>query len=207
LLKNKETKKIIYLISPEKINNNFYTSLSKVLSSKKVSFFQLRLKNISKNKIIQIAKKIRLITTKFKVKFIINDSPKIAKLVRADGCHIGQIDTSYKNSRNELKKKIIGVTCHGSKKLVDQAIENEADYIAVGSFYKSKLKPEAKKASFKIIDYTKRRTNSPIVVIGGITDKNYKKLIAKGANYIALSSFIWNNPALKPEFALKKFFK
>jgi thiamine-phosphate pyrophosphorylase len=117
------------------------------------------------------------------------------------------MDTSYKNSRNELKKKIIGVTCHGSKKLVDQAIENEADYIAVGSFYKSKLKPEAKKASFKIIDYTKRRTNSPIVVIGGITDKNYKKLIAKGANYIALSSFIWNNPALKPEFALKKFFK
>ena len=207
MLKNKEKKKFIYLISPKKINNSFYSSLSKVLSSEKVSFFQLRLKNISKNKIIQIAKKIRVITIKFKVKLIINDSPKIAKLVKADGCHIGQKDTAYKITRNILKKGVVGVKCHGSKKLIDQAIKDEADYIAIGSFFKSKLKPGAKKAKLKIIDYAKRKSNSPIVVIGGITDKNYKKLIAKGANYIALSSFIWNNPALKPEFALRKFFK
>jgi thiamine-phosphate pyrophosphorylase len=205
LLKNKEKKKFIYLISPKKINNSFYSSLSKVLSSEKVSFFQLRLKNISKNKIIQIAKKIRVITIKFKVKLIINDSPKIAKLVKADGCHIGQKDTAYKITRNILKKGVVGVTCHGSKKLIDQAIKDEADYIAIGSFFKSKLKPNAKKADLKILSWAKKNIKKPVVVIGGITDKNYRKLINFGANYIAISTFIWNNPFLKPEVAIKKF--
>ena len=45
----------------------------------------------------------------------------------------------------------------------------------------------------------------PIVAIGGITDKNYKKLIKAGANYIAISGFIWDNPFLKPKLAIKKF--
>ena len=45
----------------------------------------------------------------------------------------------------------------------------------------------------------------PIVVIGGINNINYKKLINTGAKYIALSSFIWDNPKLKPEQAIRKF--
>ena len=39
----------------------------------------------------------------------------------------------------------------------------------------------------------------PIVAIGGINNKNYKNLIKYGAKYIAISSYIWDNPALKPE--------
>ena len=45
----------------------------------------------------------------------------------------------------------------------------------------------------------------PIVAIGGINDKNYKKLLGAGANYIAISTFIWDNPELKPEKAIRKF--
>ena len=36
-------------------------------------------------------------------------------------------------------------------------------------------------------------------------NKNYKKLIKSGAKYIAISSFIWDNPKLKPELAIRKF--
>ncbi len=104
-----------------------------------------------------------------------------------------------------IKKKIIGVTCHGSKELALKASRDKADYLAFGSFYKSKLKPNAKKADIKILFWAKKNIKKPIVVIGGITDKNYKKLIEAGANYIAISTFIWNNPFLKPEVAIKKF--
>ena len=45
----------------------------------------------------------------------------------------------------------------------------------------------------------------PIIAIGGINNHNYKKLIKAGAKYIAISSFIWDNPRLKPELAIKKF--
>ena len=198
-------KKFIYLISPNKIDKNFYYSLIKVLESKKIKFFQLRLKKIKKNKIVKIAKKVKKITKKFNVKLIINDNPEIAKETNADGCHLGQLDVSIFKAKKILKKKIIGITCHGSIKLAYKAIKDKPNYIAVGSFYKSKLKPNAKKANIKIIKKIREKTKVPVVVIGGINNKNYRMLIKKGANYIALSSFIWNNPFLKPETAIKKF--
>ncbi len=197
--------RLVYLISPSIIYKNFYNDLENVLTSKKVKFFQLRLKKIHKNKIIKISKKIKIITKKYNVKFIINDSLVTTKITNADGCHIGQLDGSIKEAKKYLKNKILGVTCHNSKKLARKAIKNGASYVAFGSFYKSKLKPIAKKADLKILKWAKKKLNKPIIAIGGINDKNYKKIINAGANYIAISSFIWDNPVLKPKQAIKKF--
>ena len=198
-------KRPVYLISPNNINQNFYTSLDKVLSFKNVNFFQLRLKHTSQKKIINICKKIIRITKKHKVKFIINDNYSLASKIKADGCHLGQQDGSFKIARKKLKRKILGITCHNSKILASEAIGHKADYIAFGSFYKSKLKPSAKKANLNILKWAKKNIKKPIVVIGGINSANYKRLIKAGAKYIALSSFIWDNPKLKPEQAIRKF--
>ena len=198
-------KNYLYLISPLQIDNNFYKKLDNVLSSKKVAFFQLRLKNEKKKNILHLAKKIKKITKKHKVKFIINDSVNLALKTKADGCHLGQNDDSITLAKKKLKKKIIGMTCHNSKNLCRIAKKNKADYIALGSFFKSKLKPYAIKADIKILKWAKKNINKPIVVIGGINNINYKKLMKAGAKYIALSSFIWDNPKLKPEQAIKKF--
>ena len=198
-------KRLVYLISPNKINQSFYASLDKVLSLKNVKFFQLRVKNTSQKKILFISKKVKKITTKHKVKFIINDYFSLVSKIKADGCHMGQVDGSFKIARKKLKKKILGITCHNSKILANNAIENKADYIAFGSFFKSRLKPSAKKANLHILKWSKKNIKKPIVVIGGINNLNYKKLISTGAKYIALSSFIWDNPKLKPEQAIRKF--
>ena len=175
------------------------------MSAKNVKFFQLRLKKLKKNKIVNIAKKVKKITRKYRVKLIINDRPDIAKIAGADGCHLGQSDGNVINSKRYLKKKIIGVTCHNSKSLAMSAVKNKADYVAFGSFSKSKLKPNAKKADLKILKWAKRNIKKPIVAIGGINNSNYKKLIKSGAKYIAISSYIWDNPKLKPEIAIRKF--
>ena len=127
-------KKLVYLISPSKIHNNFYLKLNKVLSFGNVKFFQLRLKKTNKNNIVKIAKKIKIITKKYKVKFIINDDYKLALKTKADGCHIGQLDGSIKIARLNLKQKTLGVTCHDSKILAKLASKNKADYLAFGSF-------------------------------------------------------------------------
>jgi thiamine-phosphate pyrophosphorylase len=198
-------KKLIYLISPNKINHSFYSSLDKVLASKRVKFFQLRLKKIKKKSFLKIAKKIKKITTKHKVKFIINDNLKLVLKIKADGCHLGQLDGSIDDARVKLKNKILGITCHSSKTLAKRAIKSKADYIAFGSFFKSKLKPNAKRANLNILKWAKKEIKKPVVVIGGINNSNYKRLLDSGANYIAISSFIWDNPKLNPEFAIKKF--
>ena len=198
-------KKLVYLISPNKIYKSFYLDLNNVLSFKNVKFFQLRLKGIKRNKLLKIASKIKKITKKHKVNFIINDSYNLACKARADGCHMGQLDGSFKIARKKLKNKILGITCHNSKNLAKNAKKFKADYIAFGSFFKSRLKPNARKADFKVLKWSKENIKKPIVVIGGINNLNYKKLINAGAKYIAISSFIWDNPKLKPEIAIKKF--
>ena len=198
-------KKLVYLISPNKINNKFCTDLDKVLSYKNVSFFQLRLKKIKKNRFLKITNKIRKITLKHKVKLIINDNFTLAANIKADGCHMGQLDGSFKMARYKLKNKILGITCHNSKTLAKNAMKNKADYVAFGSFFQSKLKPKAKKTNLNILRWAKKNIKKPIVVIGGINNLNYKKLINTGAKYIAISSFIWDNPKLKPEQAIRKF--
>ena len=198
-------RRFVYLISPNKIDKNFYYNLDKVLSFKNVRFFQLRLKNKKEFPLIKISKKIKKITRKHKVKFIINDNSDFAFKIKADGCHIGQFDGSISEARKKLKNKILGVTCHNSKILAKNAIKNKADYVAFGSFYVSKLKPKAKRAKLNILKWAKSKISKPIVVIGGINNLNYKKLIKGGAKYIAISSYIWDNPDLKPEEAIKKF--
>ena len=165
-------KKLVYLISPSKLHNDFYDDLKKVLSARNVKFFQLRLKKIKKDKIVKIAKEIKKITRKFNVKLIINDHPNISKIVSADGCHLGQNDVSIIIAKKYLKKKIIGITCHNSKSLAKIAVKNKADYLAFGSFNKSKLKPNAKKASLNILKWAKKNIKKPIVVIGGINNIN-----------------------------------
>ena len=118
---------------------------------------------------------------------------------------MGQLDGSFRTARIKLKNKILGITCHNSKILAKNAIKFGADYIAFGSFFKSKLKPKAIKANLSILKWAKKNIKKPIVAIGGINQKNYKKILKSGANYIAISSFIWDNPNLKPELAIGRF--
>jgi thiamine-phosphate pyrophosphorylase len=202
---SKTNKKFVYLISPTKIkDNNFYNNLALVFSSKKVNFFQLRLKKETSVVKLAIAKKIKKICKKYKVKFLINDDPMLAKKVNADGCHLGQKDMKMFKARKILKNKIIGITCHNSLAMAKTAIRDGADYLAFGAFYSSKTKKIRYKANLKILNKVIKITNIPIVAIGGIKVSNYKKLLLNKANFLAISGYIWNNKKYKPFDAIKK---
>lgn len=201
----KKSKKFIYLISPTNINKKtFFKNLSKLFALNKISYFQLRLKNYKEKEIIQIGKNALKICMKYKVKLIINDNPRIAKLVKANGCHLGQKDMKIKDARKILKNKIIGVTCHNSLKLVIKSIKEGADYVALGSFFRSNTKKSKFQADTKIISKVQKVTKKPTVLIGGINSKNYKKLLLHKPNFLAISGYIWNNSTLSPKEALKK---
>ncbi len=197
-------KKFIYLISPPKIYKSFYTDLISVIKQKKVSFFQLRLKRDSFKKKLLIGRKLKKICKRFNIKFLINDDVFLAKKLNADGCHLGQKDMNILKARRLIGKKIIGITCHNSIKLAKNAVKNKADYIALGAFNYSKTKKVKYKASINLLKKVRRITKLPIVAIGGINSNNYKKLLLNKANFLAISSYIWNNYKMKPEKAIKK---
>ena len=197
-------KRFIYLISPPKIESNFFKDLNEVLKQKKTSFFQLRLKKNSFKKRFIIGRKIQKICKKFKVKFIINDDAYLAKKLNADGCHLGQNDMKIREARKLIGKKIIGITCHNSIKLANLAIKNKADYLALGAFYPSKTKKSKFKANLSLLKKITKITQTPIVAIGGINSDNYKKLLLNKANFLAISGYIWNNKKLNPKETIKK---
>ena len=197
-------KKFIYLISPPKIERNFFKDLNEVLKQKKTSYFQLRIKKGNIKKKLIIGRKIQKICKKFKVKFLINDDVYLAKKLNADGCHLGQKDMKIKEARKLIGKKIIGITCHNSLKFAKIGIKNKADYLAFGAFNVSQTKKTKHKANLKLLNKVKRLTKVPIVAIGGINSENYKKLLLNKANFLAISGYIWNNKKLKPIEAIKK---
>ena len=198
-------KKFIYLISPNKISKSFYRDLNLVLKTGKVGIFQLRLKKYPLKSKILIGKKIREICRKNKVKFLVNDDPKLARKLNADGCHLGQSDTNIKDARSIIGNKIIGVTCHNSIKLAKFAINAKASYLAFGAFFPSKTKKTKYLASIKNLKEASKLTRVPLVAIGGINPQNYKKLLLNKAKFLAISSYIWKNKKYKPLKAIERF--
>ena len=177
--------------------------LNEILKSGKISFFQMRLKNYSFKKKIFIGKKIGHLCKINNVKFIVNDNPILAKKLNADGCHLGQKDIDIKEARKIIVGKIIGITCHNSIKLAKEAIKHKANYIAFGAFFKTKTKKAKYKSNIKTLNKARKLTNIPIVAIGGITNKNYKKLLLNNANFLAISGYVWNNKKYKPIEAIE----
>ncbi len=200
-------KRYIYLISPREIRGlKFYKELNKVLKTNKIKYFQLRLKKTSIPNLLKISKKVKKIVKRNNVKFIINDKPLVAKIVGANGCHVGQKDMDFISARKILgKNKIIGVTCHNSKKLALKAKKHGANYVAFGSFFKSSTKKTTYKATLAILRWAKKKINMPIVAIGGINNSNYKKILSNKADFIVYSNYVWNNKKLDPVSAINKF--
>ena len=196
----------LYLISPSCLNiNEFAILLEKVLSTGLATCFQLRLKNIKDQEIINISKVLKPICKKNDVSFILNDRLDLANIVGADGVHLGEGDGSILDARKLLgPKAIIGVSCYNSKHLAMEAAEKGADYVAFGAFFETKTKKAKTKAEISIIEDWVFISDVPCVAIGGINPSNCHELVEAGADFIAVVGSIWNNSD-SPRNAIKNF--
>ena len=74
----------------------------------------------------------------------------------------------------------------------------------MGLFYLQKQKKVIYRANINILHSIKKLTKIPIVAIGGINSKNYKKLLLNKVNFLAISGYIWNNRKYKPSEAIRE---
>jgi len=123
----------------------------------------------------------------YNVAFIINDDVELALSTGAAGVHLGQSDGELKDARDRLgNDAIIGITCHDSLPLAEKAEQQGADYVAFGAFFPSKTKPNAKPAPLELMQLAKQKLTLPVVAIGGISVDNASKIIAAGADMVAV---------------------
>ncbi len=121
------------------------------------------------------------------VTFLVNDDVALAKECDADGVHLGREDMTLETARTQLGvDTLIGVSCYNE---LDRALAAEAagaDYVAFGSFFPSRTKPQAVRASLDLLRAARAQLKIPIVAIGGITPENGAELIAAGADMLAV---------------------
>lgn len=134
------------------------------------------------------AKKLLSLCNQYQAQLLINDDVSLAQEVGAHGVHLGQGDTNPVAARIILgSHAIIGVTCHDSLVLAQQAIKDSANYIAFGSFFSSNTKPDARPAPLSLLTEARVKfPNTTIAAIGGITTENANSVLAAGADLIAV---------------------
>jgi len=129
------------------------------------------------------------------VDVLINDDPTLVAECGADGVHIGQTDMDYFSSRELLgTDAIIGVTCHNSRDLAFKAAHAGADYVAFGAFFETPTKTPKYQAELEILEWWQEAVEVPCVAIGGINPSNASTIIGAGADFIAVSSGVWDHP-------------
>lgn len=195
----------LYLISPLDVGGEFPARLEEALSVGLVAAFQFRVKDIDQHEAATLAEPLQAICTKHDVAFIVNDSIALAKRLKADGVHLGQGDGDVREAREILGPDAqIGVTCHNSRHLAMEAAEAGADYVAFGAFYPTSTKQVEHVADLDTLQKWSRVTEIPCVAIGGIRPENAKPVIDAGADFLAVSSAVWNHPH-GPAEAVKAF--
>lgn len=183
----------LYLISPQDVGGDFPARLEEALSSVPVAAFQFRVKGVDQHKAVELAAPLQEICARNDVAFIVNDSIALAKRLKADGVHLGQGDGDPRDARDELGRDAqIGVTCHNSRHLAMEAAEAGADYVAFGAFYSTSTKEAQHQADIETLQMWAQFTEVPCVAIGGITVGNALPLIEAGADFLAISSGVWN---------------
>ena len=206
---HKDLLKGLYAITDENLipEQHFNQAIESALQGG-AKIIQYRDKSNDQNKRLRQAKALRLLCRQYKSLCIINDDIELAKIVDADGVHLGKDDSSLAKAREALgDEAVIGVSCYNDLTLAINAEKDTADYVAFGAIFSSTTKPDATIASLDIISQAKRQLSIPVCTIGGITEDNLQQVVQHGADMSAvISSLFSSSDILQTASSLSKHF-
>lgn len=158
------------------------------------TFVQLREKELSPDELVAQAIRVKAVTDKWKVPFVINDSVEAALACGADGVHLGQEDRAAADARAMLGEgKILGV----SVQTVEQALwaqRDGADYLGVGAVFPTASKLDAADVPLQVLKDICAAVSIPVVAIGGIHEENILQLAGSGIAGVAVISALFSRP-------------
>lgn len=179
----------IYAITPNDLEEKILLRKISSLFDLNIPIIQLRDKNRAFEEKHYLAKKVIKLKGDHKTKILINDDPALAKLVNADGVHLGSSDPSYQDAREILgEDSIIGISCKNNLDLALKAQDLGANYVAFGSLYNSKTKLDSTSCSIEELTDLVKEIHISTVAIGGIDTLNINNLAISKVDLVASSS-------------------
>ena len=183
----------LYAITPDGLE---FVTLARMVSAALMGgarLVQYRQKSVGPRDQAAQARELNELCLAAGASLIINDNVELAQQINAAGVHLGRDDMSVTEARRQLgTNKIIGISCYNQMALAEAAAASGADYIALGAFFPSQIKPDAARAEVALIADAKKKFNIPIVAIGGISLQNAPQLIAAGADAVAVISDLFS---------------
>jgi thiamine-phosphate pyrophosphorylase len=177
----------VYAIVDAEVSREPIALARKVLAAGS-PILQLRAKRIDDRSLIELALELRALCTDAGATFVINDRADIARVVLADGLHLGQDDLAIGDARKVVGDMQIGVSTHDP----DQAARAERDganLIAFGPVFATTTKENPDPiVGVGTLGEVCRSVSRPVVAIGGITPENADTTLSAGARYVAVIS-------------------
>lgn len=149
---------------------------------------QLRAKRLDDRAFVELGSALRDLCARSETSFVVNDRADIARLLRADGLHLGQNDLRVSDARQVVGRMQIGVSTHDPL----QAREAEragADLIAFGPVFETKTKEDPDPVvGLQSLGAVCKSLSTPVVAIGGINPENAHEAFRAGAQLVAAIS-------------------
>lgn len=178
----------LYLVATPRVNMNGFEFLARIRAAIEggVDILQLRSKELEGAPYCRLAERVGAIAANANIPFIVNDRVDVALAVNADGVHLGQKDLPVELARRILPRGIIGRSSHEAAHAT-RALEERADYFAVGPVWETPTKPGRKAAGVKYVrEVGALNVDIPWYAIGGINVENVREVIEAGATRIAV---------------------
>ena len=186
----------LYLITPPVLDpNTFADRLARALDAGDVASVQLRLKDVGDDAIRRAVDVLRPIVQARDVAFILNDRPDLAAATGCDGVHVGKDDPDIAAARRIVgPDAILGASAYDSRHRAMELAEDGADYVAFGAFFPTTTKVAEGHPEPDILAWWSELMVVPCVAIGGIKVENCAVLVEAGADFLAVSSGVWDHP-------------
>ena len=155
-----------------------------------VTVVQLRVKDRSRDEVVELGTRIKRLCDITGALFIVNDYPDVACEVEADGVHIGQGDMNTFTARQLLSDgQLLGRSCSSLEQAL-QADREGVDYIAAGALFSTSTKRDTTAVTLEQLREIRKRVARPLVAIGGINSDNATRVLDSGVDAICVGSAI-----------------
>jgi hydroxymethylpyrimidine kinase/phosphomethylpyrimidine kinase/thiamine-phosphate diphosphorylase len=178
----------LYLVATPRAHMNGFEFLARVRAAVEggVDILQIRSKETDGGAYTRLVERVGAIAAAANIPFIVNDRADVAVVVNATGVHLGQKDLAVDAARRIMPHGIIGRSSHESTHAL-KAIEERAEYFAVGPVWETPTKPGRKASGLKYVrEVAALKPDIPWYAIGGIDAENVHEVLEAGARRIAV---------------------
>lgn len=182
----------LYAVTPEMEDTGRLVAMVEECLAGGAALVQYRAKRIAPERALDQARRLVSACRAQRALLLVNDSVELALAADADGVHLGRDDLDIRAARAALPGKVIGVSCYDDPRLARTAAAGGADYVAIGSVFASATKPNAARASLENLAHARAGSGLPVAAIGGITAGNAPRVVAAGADMLAVSSALFD---------------